>query len=132
MLSTVIEKQSATRKTALTRAPRTSALAQPKVFLDQDLGAILTLRNAMTRAAMSDNMWKLSATRAIEFVTYPGINKSRKLIKNQPENLPTTISTKKKATVRLNMLTRRHFLPVYRDPPLPSPVPILNQTLMVG
>ena len=24
---------------------------------------------AMTRAAISDNMWKLSATRAIEFVT---------------------------------------------------------------
>ena len=76
MLSTVMEKQSATRKTALTRAPRTSALAQPKVFFDQDLGAILTLRKAITRAAMSDNMWKLSATRAIEFVTYPGRERS--------------------------------------------------------
>ena len=46
----------------------TSALAQPKVFLLQDLGAILTLMKAITRAAMSESMWKLSATRAIELV----------------------------------------------------------------
>ena len=52
------------------RSPRgsTSALAQPKVFLLQDLGAILTLMKAITRAAMSDSMWKLSATRAMELV----------------------------------------------------------------
>ena len=37
-----MEKQSATRNTALTSAPRTSARAQPNVFLLQDLGAIRT------------------------------------------------------------------------------------------
>ena len=43
-------------------------LDHPKVFLLQDLGAILTEMKAMTRAAMSDSMWKLSATRAMELV----------------------------------------------------------------
>jgi hypothetical protein len=38
--STVIEKHRATRKTALTRAPSTSALAQPNVFLDHFFGDI--------------------------------------------------------------------------------------------
>merc|ERR1719188_342003 len=108
MTSSVMEKQKATKNTALTRAPRTSALAQPNVFLDQDFGAILTLRKAMTRAAISDNMWKLSATKAMELVRYP-----------------TMISTKKKTTVKLNMLTRRHFLPEYLPPPLPFPAPMV-------
>lgn len=36
----MIEKQSATKKTALTRAPRTSALAQPNVFFDHFFGDI--------------------------------------------------------------------------------------------
>ena len=35
-----MEKQRATRKTELTRAPNTSALAQPKVFLDHFFGEI--------------------------------------------------------------------------------------------
>lgn len=35
-----IEKHRARRKTALIRAPRTSALAQPNVFLDHFLGDI--------------------------------------------------------------------------------------------
>lgn len=35
-----MEKQSATRKTALTRAPRTSARAQPNVFFDHFFGDI--------------------------------------------------------------------------------------------
>lgn len=48
--STVMEKQRATRKTALTRAPSTSALAHPNVFLLQDLGAILTACHAPWRA----------------------------------------------------------------------------------
>jgi len=38
--STVIEKHKATRKTAFTRAPRTSARAQPNVFLDHFFGDI--------------------------------------------------------------------------------------------
>lgn len=38
--STVILKHSATRNTALTRAPSTSALAHPKVFLDHFFGDI--------------------------------------------------------------------------------------------
>ena len=78
-----MEKQSATRNTALTRAPRTSALAQPKVFLDQDLGAILTLRKAITRAAISDNMWKLSATSAMELVRYPEIGEINIVIRGK-------------------------------------------------
>lgn len=83
----VMLKQRATRKTALTKAPRTSALAQPKVFFDHFLGDIcgnkryqylflfkeyeltLTERKDMTRAAISPSMWKLSATRAMELVT---------------------------------------------------------------
>ena len=52
---------------------------------------------AMIRAAMSDNMWKESATRAIELVRWP-----------------TTISTRKKLDVRKNIDTSRHFLPEYR------------------
>lgn len=43
--STVIEKHRATKNTALTRAPRTSALAQPKVFLDHFLGDIYVYRS---------------------------------------------------------------------------------------
>ena len=61
-----MEKQRATRKTALERAPRTSALAKPKVFLFHVLGLITMDTKAMTNATMSDNMWKASATRAIE------------------------------------------------------------------
>ena len=56
-----------------------------------------TERNATTNAATSDNMWKLSAIRAIEFVTYP-----------------TIISTRKKNAVNHNMVKRRHFFPVNR------------------
>ena len=44
-------------------------LNQKRTLL-HDLGAILTLMNAMTRAAMSLSMWKESATSAIELVTY--------------------------------------------------------------
>ena len=36
--------------------PKTSALAQPYVFLSQDFGAILTEMKAMTSAAISDNI----------------------------------------------------------------------------
>ena len=36
--------------------PRTSALAQPNVFLSHDFGAIFTEMNAMIRAAISDNI----------------------------------------------------------------------------
>lgn len=88
--STVIEKHKATRNTAFTKAPSTSALAHPKVFFDHFFGDIwnikcslqiyftvydgtneiltLTERKAITRAATSLNMWKLSATNAIELV----------------------------------------------------------------
>ncbi|KAH1021155.1 hypothetical protein HUJ04_010705 [Dendroctonus ponderosae] len=45
-----------------------------------------TETNATTKAATSLSMWKLSATKAIEFVIYP-----------------TTISTKKKNVVRISM-----------------------------
>ena len=38
---------------------------------------------------------------------------------------PTIISTRKKAKVRLNMLTSLHFFPEYLPSPLPSPAPIL-------
>lgn len=38
--STVIEKHIATRNTAFTNAPNTSALAQPNVFLDHFFGDI--------------------------------------------------------------------------------------------
>ena len=63
-----IEKHKAHKNTELTKAPRTSALAQPNVFLDHRLVDILTLINAMTRAITSLNMWNESATRAMEFV----------------------------------------------------------------
>lgn len=65
-----MKKQSATGNTALTGAPNTSDLAQPKLFFDQE-GDILAVRKAMTRAAISDNIWKLSDTRAMELVRYP-------------------------------------------------------------
>lgn len=61
-------------------------------------GLTLTDRNDMTRAAMSPNMWKLSATSAIELVTYP-----------------TMISTKKKNAVSHIIESRRHFFPEYLD-----------------
>ena len=38
---------------------------------------------------------------------------------------PTMISTRKKAKVRLNMLTSLHFFPEYLPSPRPSPAPIL-------
>ena len=78
-------------------SPRTSALAHPYVFLSQGLGAILTERNAMVRAAMSDSMWNESEMRAMELVT-----------------CPTVISTMKKVVVRLNMVSRRHCFPLKR------------------
>ena len=78
-------------------SPRTSALAHPYVFLSQGLGAILTERNAMVRAAMSDSMWNESEMRAMELVT-----------------CPTVISTMKKVVVKLNMVSRRHCFPLKR------------------
>jgi hypothetical protein len=54
-------------------------------------------KKATTNAATSLSMWKLSATRAMELVTYP-----------------TTISTRKKKRVSQNIDTRRHFFPVKR------------------
>ncbi len=77
--------------------PRTSARAHPYVFLSHDFGDIRTDMNAMIKAAMSDNMWNESATRAIELVRWP-----------------TTISTRKKLDVRKNIDTSRHFFPEYR------------------
>lgn len=56
-----------------------------------------TDKNAITNAATSLSIWKLSATNAIELVMYP-----------------TTISTKKKAVVSHNIDKSRHFLPVNR------------------
>ena len=51
----------------------------------------------MIRAAISDNIWKLSAIRAMLFVKWP-----------------TTSSTTKKLPVKPNIDRRRHLLPVYR------------------
>ena len=51
---------------------------------------------AMTNAAISDSIWKESAIKAMELVTWP-----------------TTISTTKKEAVRPNIETRRHFFPLY-------------------
>lgn len=116
MDSIVILKQSATKNTALTSAPRTSARAQPNVFLLHFFGDIwksdetgnygairkvmqlnltFTERNEMSSAAMSPSMWKLSATSDIEFVTYPVI-----------------ISTKKKLIVSDITDKSRHFFPL--------------------
>ena len=44
-------------------------------------------------------------------------------------NVPTIISTKKNAVVRLNMLTSLHFFPVNLPWPLPFPAPILFNCL---
>ena len=84
-------------KLQIMHSPRTSALAHPYVFLSQGLGAILTERNAMVRAAMSDSMWNESEMRAMELVT-----------------CPTVISTMKKVVVKLNMVSRRHCFPLKR------------------
>lgn len=56
MDSISIEKHKAHRKTALTKAPNISALAQPNVFFDHFLGDIRTLMKAMTRAIASLNI----------------------------------------------------------------------------
>ena len=66
--STKIEKQSAHKNTALTSAPKTSALAQPNVFLDHFLGDMRTEIKAITSATTSESIWKESATKAIELV----------------------------------------------------------------
>lgn len=47
--STVMEKHKATRNTALTSAPSTSALAQPNVFFDHFLGDIYSTTNSLMK-----------------------------------------------------------------------------------
>merc|ERR1740131_295549 len=69
-----MEKHMATKKTELIRAPTTSALAQPYVFLLQFLGLILKLMKAIIRAITSLIMWNASATKAMEFVKWPTIS----------------------------------------------------------
>ena len=56
MASMTIEKESVMRKTALTSAPTTSALAQPYVFLYHFFGLILILTKAMRSAIRSLSM----------------------------------------------------------------------------
>ena len=77
--------------------PKTSARAHPYVFLSQDFGAILTETKAIIKAAISDNIWKLSAINAMLLVRWP-----------------TTSSTRKYEAVKPNIDSKRHFLPVYR------------------
>ena len=68
--STRMEKHNAIKKTAFTKAPKTSALCQPKVFLSVRWLRLeyRKAKNPITSDMMSDNMWNESATSAIEFV----------------------------------------------------------------
>ena len=84
--------------------PKTSALAQPYVFLSHDFGAIFTDTKAIIKAAISESMWKLSAINAMLLVRWP-----------------TTSSTTKYVVVRPNIDNKRHRFPVY--------LPIVNYYL---
>lgn len=66
-----MEKQRAMRKTAFTKAPKTSALAHPNVLLLHVFEAKLIERKATNRAATSLSMWNESATRVRDSPQYP-------------------------------------------------------------
>lgn len=57
-----MEKQRASRKTALIKAPRTSARAQPKVFLDHFLGDIWGKNRCQQSGPMDKNPYQRTLT----------------------------------------------------------------------
>ena len=77
---TITEKQSANKNTVLIRPPRTSARTQPNVNRSKSILLFPVLELAhlkaikpIVRAAKSVIIWKLSATKAIDLVTWPTV-----------------------------------------------------------